>query len=323
MKIEVFFENGRLLEEEMRITPLLYGSLGLEYLTKEKLDADDVDILIPGIYLSEGWEDFRELLESNGYRLIDEHEHTFEKKGIRISYARLEELESFAGITPGDISVAEEQGVRFLLLSLEQYLKVYTASARDGYRRDVRGKKDQEKISFIRSQMANGVKEIWDAYLSDGTLAGCDLVRGEPIPDGLYHLVCEILVRHTDGDYLLMQRDHRKPNYGGYFEATAGGSALKGEDPLACAVRELREETGIATGTFVEIGRCTTRDTHYVQFLCRTDCDKQAITLQEGETISFKWLTEPEFIAFVNSDQMIDVHRKRYGAYFGRLAYLR
>ena len=24
--------------------------------------------------------------------------------------------------------------------------------------------------------------EIWDAYLFNGTLAGCDLVRGEPIP---------------------------------------------------------------------------------------------------------------------------------------------
>ena len=45
-------------------------------------------------------------------------------------------------------------------------------------------------------------------------------------------MVCEILVRHTDGDYLLMQRDFRKSNFGGYYEATAGGSALKGEDKL-------------------------------------------------------------------------------------------
>ena len=45
--------------------------------------------------------------------------------------------------------------------------------------------------------------EIWDGYLSDGTLAGIDLERGKPIPDGLYFLAVEILVRHTDGDYLL------------------------------------------------------------------------------------------------------------------------
>ena len=87
--------------------------------------------------------------------------------------------------------------------------------------------------------------ELWDGYLVDGTLAGRDLVRGEPIPQGLYHLVSEILVRHVDGDYLLMQRDPRKPNYGGYYEATAGGSALKGEDKITCAMRELLEETGV------------------------------------------------------------------------------
>ena len=130
--------------------------------------------------------------------------------------------------------------------------------------------------------------EIWDAYLPNGILAGCDLVRGEPIPNGLYHLVSEILVRHTDGDYLLMQRDFRKPNYGGYFEATAGGSALKGEDAYFCAKRELREETGIDAGTLTNIGRFVSHDTIYENFLCVTDCDKSSVKLQEGETVSYK-----------------------------------
>ena len=81
--------------------------------------------------------------------------------------------------------------------------------------------------------------EIWDAYYADGTLAGKELIRGEKIPAGFYHAVSEILVQHIDGDYLLMKRDPNKEAYGGYYEATAGGSALKGESPLACAEREL------------------------------------------------------------------------------------
>ena len=36
------------------------------------------------------------------------------------------------------------------------------------------------------------------------------LVRGENIPDGMYHLVGEIIVKHKDGTYLLMQRDYKK-----------------------------------------------------------------------------------------------------------------
>ena len=85
MKIDAFFENARLLQEKMQIVPLLYGSLGLEYLTKENLGADDIDILIPEIYLAEQWSVFRAMLERNGYRLIDVHEHTFEKDGIHFS----------------------------------------------------------------------------------------------------------------------------------------------------------------------------------------------------------------------------------------------
>ncbi len=164
--------------------------------------------------------------------------------------------------------------------------------------------------------------EVWDGYLLNGTLANQDLVRGEPIPKGLYHLVSEVLVRHVDGDYLLMKRDLRKPNYGGYYEATAGGSALKGEDKVSCAIRELSEETGISSHDLREIGRYTSHDTIYYNFLCVTDCDKSSISLQEGETTSYKWVSENEFIALVNSNEMIDIQRERYYKFFVKMGYI-
>jgi 8-oxo-dGTP pyrophosphatase MutT (NUDIX family) len=165
--------------------------------------------------------------------------------------------------------------------------------------------------------------ELWDAYKSDGTPAGCDLVRGEPIPKGLYHLVSEVLVRHTDGDYLLMQRDPRKPNYGGFWEATAGGSALKGEDELACAKRELREETGIVFRTLEEIGRFVSHDTIYCTFLCVTDAEKSVVILQDGETVDYKWISEEAFIDFINSGEMINVQKLRYQNYFEKIGYIK
>lgn len=165
--------------------------------------------------------------------------------------------------------------------------------------------------------------EIWDGYLADGSLANRDLVRGEPIPEGLYHLVSEILVRHVDGDYLLMQRDFRKPNYGGFYEATAGGSALKGEGPLACAKRELLEETGIEATFLEEIGQYTSHDTIYYHFLCVTDCEKASVRLQEGETVSYQWVSEQEFIEFVNSGSMIDIQLLRYQPYLRKMGYLK
>ena len=150
MKTKAFFENARLLQKAFGIAPLMYGSLGLSYLTGEDLHADDIDILIPGELVSERWGVFKRILEENGYRLIDEHEHEFEKDEIHYAYAKIEELESFAGISVRDIGTHENDGVSFRLLTLKEYLAVYTASSKDGYRINVREKKDLEKITFIR-----------------------------------------------------------------------------------------------------------------------------------------------------------------------------
>ena len=140
--------------------------------------------------------------------------------------------------------------------------------------------------------------EIWDAYDRHfNKVDGVDLIRGEPIPEGLYHLVGEIIVRHIDGTCLLMRRDLRK-HFGGFWELTAGGSALKGEDALDCALRELREKTGIVAEGLLEIRRIVS-DVHrsiYVEYLCVTDWDKSAITMQEGETIDYRWVEKEEIL---------------------------
>ena len=125
----------------------------MEYLTGDALGADDIDILIPRVFITERWHEFKVLLETHGYVLADEHEHTFARDGVAYSYADIEDLESFAGINTEDIELHETDGVRFLLLSLEQYLAVYKQSSKDGYRVNVRQKKDADKIRFIESKL--------------------------------------------------------------------------------------------------------------------------------------------------------------------------
>ena len=90
--------------------------------------------------------------------------------------------------------------------------------------------------------------ELWDLYKKDGTPAGIDHIRGEKMPNGLYHIVGGVAVRHVDGTYLLLQRDWNMPGWPGLWELGASGSVLKGESPLQGAVRELYEECGINSG---------------------------------------------------------------------------
>ena len=152
-KFNLFLENARILSDKFDIVPLLYGSLGLEYLTGDALDADDIDILVPRVFITERWHEFKALLEAQGHVLADEHEHTFVCDGVAYSYADIEDLESFAGIHAKDIEMQEADGVRFLLLLLEQYLAVYRQSSKDGYRVNIRQKKDADKIKFIESKL--------------------------------------------------------------------------------------------------------------------------------------------------------------------------
>lgn len=165
--------------------------------------------------------------------------------------------------------------------------------------------------------------ELWNAYTRDGVLTDQILVRDEPVPEGLYHLACEILVRHADGDYLAMRRAQSKDIFPGRLETTAGGSALVGEDKLACAKRELLEETGITCDSFTEVAFHINETNHclYHCFVCTVDVDKNAITLQEGETDGFVWMSEAEFIDFVNSDEMIPGQKRRMWAYFEKMGY--
>ena len=152
-KFNLFLENARFLSDKFAIVPMLYGSLGLEYLTDDDLGADDIDILVPRVFITERWHEFKALLEAQGYVLAYEHEHTFVRDGVAYSYADIEDLESFAGINTEDIETYEADGVTFLLLSLEQYLAVYRQSSKDGYRVNVRQKKDADKIRFIESKL--------------------------------------------------------------------------------------------------------------------------------------------------------------------------
>ncbi len=155
--------------------------------------------------------------------------------------------------------------------------------------------------------------EIWDAYDKEfKKIPNMELIRGTDIPEGMFHLVCDIIVRHIDGEYLLMKRDWRK-HFGNMWEATAGGSALKGETPLECAMRELREETGIVSNHLTEVGNVINNETHsiYVEFLCVTDCDKDSIILQDGETSAYKWVNRSDLIA-MKKDELITERMQQF-----------
>ena len=153
--------------------------------------------------------------------------------------------------------------------------------------------------------------ETWDLYTADGQRTGMTMTRGEKIPAGYFHMVCDVLIRHTDGDYLLMLRSKEKRVYPGRWESTCGGSALAGEDAPTAALRELWEETGIVLEELELIGQTVSEHFGSIHFsyLGITDCPKDSVTLQPGETEGYRWVCEEEFKEFANSDIIPSVKR--------------
>jgi 8-oxo-dGTP diphosphatase len=165
-------------------------------------------------------------------------------------------------------------------------------------------------------QLGNEVKdfesvELWDAYLTDGTLEGRTLIRDQVIPEGLYHIVAEVFVIHTDGTILLMRRDEKKESNPGLWESGAGGSILKGENPTLGARRELLEETGILADEIKPIYTVHKGDSIYMGYLCITNAAKESVTLQKGETIDFKWVEKEAFIKIMDSEEFVASRKDR------------
>lgn len=169
------------------------------------------------------------------------------------------------------------------------------------------------------------IKEIWDLYDREGKRTGqtCERYFGsyKDIPDGLYHLVVDLLVLHSDGTYLLTKRSEDKDVNPGFWEASAGGSALSGEEPLEAAKRELFEETGLVADSLELVGVLFKDSSHgmYYSYLARVSCDKDSIVLQEGETTDYKWVDREGLLAYVDSPEAMTSHNKRYEKYIDAL----
>ena len=148
-KYGLFLQIARAFNTSLNVTPLLFGSLGLEQRLGIDLHADDIDILVPEYYLHDGWQSLMRLMEQLGYELYDLHEHAFQNGDCSAAFAAIEGLTPFAGVNIAQIPTMTDGGTAYLLLELSDYQKVYEASSKDGYRVNKKEKKDHEKLTLI------------------------------------------------------------------------------------------------------------------------------------------------------------------------------
>ena len=86
--------------------------------------------------------------------------------------------------------------------------------------------------------------ELWDLYTENFVKTSYIHVRGEELPDDLYHLVCHAWIRNSKNQWLISQRASWRSSCPLMWECV-GGSILTGESGVDGAIREVKEEVGI------------------------------------------------------------------------------
>lgn len=154
--------------------------------------------------------------------------------------------------------------------------------------------------------------EYWDLYDRNVRKTGEVMLRGDAVPEGKYHLVCEIAVIDSMGRILLTKRHPDKP-YPLYWECS-GGSVLAGEAPIDGAVRELFEETGIKAEKedLTELGIIIGNHAIYFNYLLRRDIELSSIVLQSDETVDAKLADKAEYERMVSENSIVPTVAGRF-----------
>ncbi len=92
-------------------------------------------------------------MESIGYHLEDLHEHEFLYGRYKIAFSFIEDLREYAKIFEEDIKTIIDKEVKYKVLGLDQYLRVYERSIKDNYRKEKNNNKDIEKIRIIKAEI--------------------------------------------------------------------------------------------------------------------------------------------------------------------------
>lgn len=178
---------------------------------------------------------------------------------------------------------------------------------------------EQTRDGFICIPMAYEPNEIWDVLDEHGNKTGRYTERGRKRAPGDYHLVVHVWKRNSQGEWLIDRRVPRiTDNLGGKWETT-GGSAVAGDDSLAAALRETKEELGIDLdpdkGTLFRriVNRGVAGNTWLTDaWVFEWNGTLDQIRFQKGETCDAVWVTADKIRDMMDSGEFLSYNIYSY-----------
>jgi 8-oxo-dGTP pyrophosphatase MutT (NUDIX family) len=144
--------------------------------------------------------------------------------------------------------------------------------------------------------------ELRDLYDINSNKTNKTYRKGDLIPEGYYPMVVMVVIRNSNGEFLMQKRVESK---GGDWGVT-GGHPKSGETPIEGIITEVKEELGLdfSKENFIEYDSgCDGKDCYKMYFVTK-DININDITIQQEELSEVRWFTMDELKGMVNSGEL-------------------
>ena len=148
-------------------------------------------------------------------------------------------------------------------------------------------------------------EEYWDLLTAERVPTGRKLVRGQPLPGGMGHIVVLGWVVRPDKQFLISRRSPEKTNPLRW--ETTGGAKQAGEDSLKAVIREIGEELGVdvSRNRPVFLGSRERRKGLFFDcWMFFKDVPPEDIQLQPGETCDARWVDDETFVRMIEEGEV-------------------
>jgi len=149
--------------------------------------------------------------------------------------------------------------------------------------------------------------ELWDVLDKDGNKTENTIQRGEELKENQYHLVVHIWIINNSNKFLIQKRaDHLKLFPG--IWATAGGSALHGEDSKTAAIREVKEELGInpEPKNMNKVARLQRKDNFTDIWILTQDISLKEVDFSQEEVSEVKFVNICKLNSMIEENEFYD-----------------
>ena len=146
------------------------------------------------------------------------------------------------------------------------------------------------------------MKEKRDLYDINSNKTDLTYYKGDPIPEGYYPMVVMVVIKNSNGEFLMQKRVENK---GGDWGVT-GGHPKSGETQIEGIVSEVKEELGLdfSNENFIEYDSgCDGKDCYKMYFVNK-DINLEDITIQEEELSEVKWFSMEDLEKMVETKEL-------------------